>query len=221
VMAAVQVMRGKAQTAGNLRTTPQQTVEDQGSNIVIQPAQPDVVYVPEYDPELCYGYPVPLWPGFYPWWGVSTPFLSFGVGFPIGPFFGFGWGRRSWGFDWGHHGIFYHGGMYGYRSHAFYDRNAYFHGGFRGPGGFAPGDRGMRGYPGGEGSRGGGARPGGGPGGGAARPGGEPAGHPGGASRPSAFGGVRNGGESRGFSSRGMSSFHGGGGGFHGGGRSR
>jgi hypothetical protein len=76
VMQAIQLMRRKAQEAGNLKTTPQQTVTDQGPDVTIQPASPDVVYVPEYDPELIYGYPVGLWPGFYPWWGVGGP-LSF------------------------------------------------------------------------------------------------------------------------------------------------
>ena len=63
VMDAVQVMRQRAQTAGNLKTTPQQTVTTQGSTIVIQPASPDVVYVPAYDPWLVYGYPIVAWPG--------------------------------------------------------------------------------------------------------------------------------------------------------------
>ncbi|MGA7046569.1 MAG: DUF3300 domain-containing protein, partial [Candidatus Sulfotelmatobacter sp.] len=132
VMQAIQFMRKKAQEAGNLKTTPQQTVADQGSDVIIQPADPNVVYVPDYDPELIYGYPVGLWPGFYPWWGVGGPYLSFGVGFGIGPFFGFGWGWHGWGLDWYHRGLLYGGGPYAFHSHAFYDRNAYFHGNYRG-----------------------------------------------------------------------------------------
>ena len=132
VMDAVQFMREKAQEAGNLKTTPQQTVTDQGSSVVIQPADPQVVYVPDYDPELVYGYPMGLWPGFYPWWGVRDPYISFGVGFGIGPFFGFGWGWHAWGFDWGHGGLLYGGARYAFQSHAFYNRNAYFHGNYRG-----------------------------------------------------------------------------------------
>ncbi len=57
VMDAVQVMRKRAEDAGNLKTTPQQTVTTQGSTVVIQPANPDVVYVPAYDPWLVYGGP--------------------------------------------------------------------------------------------------------------------------------------------------------------------
>src|ERR1700733_6628609 len=58
VMAAVQVMRRRAQAAGNLKTTPHLKVTDQDSDIDIEPADPDVVYVPAYDPWLIYGYPI-------------------------------------------------------------------------------------------------------------------------------------------------------------------
>ena len=207
VMNAIQYMRHQAEQAGNLKSTPQQNVTNQGDDVDIAPADPDVVYVPEYNPELVYGYPVAVWPGLYPWWfGIGGPYISFGLGFGIGPFFGFGWGWPAWGFDWFHHGLIYGGHPYIFHSHAFYDRNAYFHSGFRGgfrggPGGapFARGDRGLRGFA--------------GPGRGAPafRGGGAPAGHVG------AFGGIARGGDSRGFSARGRSSF-GGGGGFHGGG---
>jgi hypothetical protein len=50
VMDAIQVMRQRAERAGDLKTTPQQTVTTQGSTIVVQPANPDIVYVPAYDP---------------------------------------------------------------------------------------------------------------------------------------------------------------------------
>ena len=101
-MDAVQVMRRRAQEAGNLKTTPQQTVTTQDSTIVIEPADPDVVYVPAYDPWLVYGDPVVAWPGWYPYPGIwfGGPYLSFGIGFGIGWFGGFGWGWGHWGFDW-------------------------------------------------------------------------------------------------------------------------
>ena len=54
VMDAVQVMRQRAQAAGNLQSTSQQTVEDQDSTITIQPTDTEVVYVPAYDPWLVY-----------------------------------------------------------------------------------------------------------------------------------------------------------------------
>ena len=58
VMDAVQVMRRRAQEAGNLKTTPQQTVTEQGSETTIAPASPDIVYVPAYDPWSVYGGPI-------------------------------------------------------------------------------------------------------------------------------------------------------------------
>jgi hypothetical protein len=203
VMHAIQVMRRKAEQSGNLKSTPQQNVSNQGDDVDIEPANPDVVYVPEYNPNLIYGYPVGLWPGFYPWWGIGGPYLSFGVGFGISPFFGFGWGWRGWGLDWRGGFLRYGGGPYAFHSHAFYDRNAYFHGNYRGGAAFANGGRGARGFAGGE--RGVGGR-----------------GFSG--SRSGAFGGVSRGGDARGFSSRGQSSFGGGahgGGGMHGGGGGR
>jgi uncharacterized membrane protein YgcG len=241
VMNAIQYMRRQAEQAGNLKSTPQQTVTNQGSTVIIQPANPQVVYVPEYDPEYVYGYPVPFWPGFYPWWGVTGPFISFGIGFGIGPFFGFGWGWPAWGCHWGFGGgLFFGGGRYAFHTHAFYDRNAYFHGNFRGYTSFNRGDRGLRGFaPRGERSFAANSRFG-------ARS--NPSAGFRGRSAPSAgfrgrpapsmrsgtrsfapsarsgrfgaFGGFSRGGEARTFSSRGRSSFGGGmrGGGFHGGG---
>src|SRR5246127_4295485 len=67
---AIQVMRQKAEQAGNLSSTQQQTVTTQGSTIVIEPAAPDVVYVPAYDPWLVYGPPLVAWPGWDPYPGI-------------------------------------------------------------------------------------------------------------------------------------------------------
>src|SRR5215472_7384290 len=59
VMRAVQRLRASAQANGRLKSTPQQTVsaETQGGQeaIAIQPANPDVVYVPTYDPSYIWG----------------------------------------------------------------------------------------------------------------------------------------------------------------------
>ena len=87
VMNAIQYMRAKAQQAGQLQDTPQETVLDDGGDYEIEPADPDVVYVPVYNPEYVYGYPVPLWPGFDPWWGMDEPGISFGMGIGVAPFF--------------------------------------------------------------------------------------------------------------------------------------
>src|SRR5258706_7489725 len=63
VMSAIQDMRRRAQAAGNLQTTSQTTVTEEGSTIVVEPASPQVVYVPQYDPWAVYGAPVVAWPG--------------------------------------------------------------------------------------------------------------------------------------------------------------
>ena len=133
VMQAIQYLRHKAYDAGNLRSTPQERVYEQGPDVDIQPADPNVVYVPTYNPAYVYGYSVGLWPGFYPWWGVGGPYISFGLGFPVWPFFGFGWGWHGWGLGWGFHGgIFFGGHPYAFRGGAFYNHAAFAHGNYRG-----------------------------------------------------------------------------------------
>jgi len=131
VMDAVQAMRQRAQEAGNLQSTPQQNVATQDSSIVIQPASPDIVYVPAYDPWLAYGDPIVAWPDWYPYPGIwyDGPYLSFGVGFGIGLFGGFGWGWGHWGFDWNRRYALYNHARYYSRSSTFYNRSAYYRAG--------------------------------------------------------------------------------------------
>jgi len=231
VMDAVQVMRRRAQEAGNLKSTPQQTVATQDSNINIQPASPDEVYVPAYNPWLVYGGPVMAWPGWYPYPGIwfGGPYLSWGPGFGIGWYGGFGWGWGHWGFNWRGRYPMYGGGRYYSGSRTFYNRgNAYRAAGGRG------GFNGERGRPGAFA----GNRPGGnmGPRGGVYnRPGASPRpfegnrqaargyAAPRGQSgvRSGAFSGYNHGGQAKSFSSRGRTSVgaaHGGGGSHAGGG---
>jgi Protein of unknown function (DUF3300) len=128
VMDAVQAMRQRAQAAHNLQTTEQQTVTSIDSTIIIEPANPEVVYVPEYDPWVVYGGPIEAWPGWYEypgiWYGGLYP--SYGVGFGIGFYGGYGWGWRHWGSDWHHRSITYDHDRYYSRSRTFYDRNNYY-----------------------------------------------------------------------------------------------
>lgn len=86
VTQAIQTMRQRARLAGNLKTTNQQTVSDNGQTIVIQPAAPDVVYVPECDPCLVYGAPLAVFPDWYPYPGLflDGPGIAFGLGFGVG-----------------------------------------------------------------------------------------------------------------------------------------
>jgi hypothetical protein len=84
VMAAVQVMRAKAQAAGTLQSTPQiKVVQQSPQTIVIQPADPAVVYVPQYNPTVVYGTPyvVPL---YTPPVVVAGPVVSYGPAIRIG-----------------------------------------------------------------------------------------------------------------------------------------
>lgn len=159
VMDAVQTMRRRAKNAGNLETTSEQNVVDQGSDIQIAPANPEVVYVPAYDPWLVYGPPVVAWPGWYPYPGlfVATPGLVFGVGFGIGFLGGFGWGWDHWGCDWHHRTVVYNHNTYVSRSRTFFNRQTFAReragfgrdGGARGPGSFrgAREDRAGGGFP--------------------------------------------------------------------------
>jgi hypothetical protein len=100
VMDAVQRMRKKAQDKGNLKSNEQQTVEtkviESKSVIVVEQANPQVVYVPTYDPIVMYGPPVYAYPPiYYPpaWYYPAGMAISFGVAFWSG-----GWG---WGCGWG------------------------------------------------------------------------------------------------------------------------
>lgn len=124
VMNAVQVMRHRAEESGNLKSNSQQNVTTQGSTVVIEPAVPDVVYVPTYDPWIVYGAPVGVWPGWYWYPGlyVTTPGIFFGVGFGLGFFGGFGWGWHHWGFDWRHRTILFNHDRFISRSTTFINR---------------------------------------------------------------------------------------------------
>jgi hypothetical protein len=64
ILQAVQVWRQRAQAAGNLQSGPQEAVSDNQGNIVLGPVNPQVVYVPAYDPWTVYGQPVSPYPGF-------------------------------------------------------------------------------------------------------------------------------------------------------------
>ncbi|HLK18700.1 MAG TPA: DUF3300 domain-containing protein [Bryobacteraceae bacterium] len=103
VMAAVQRLRAEAQANGKLNSNAQETVttQTQGDQtaIAIQPADPQVVYVPTYNPEYVWG-PPPF--GYYPplYYPVGFGF-GWGPGIYIGGFFGgLGWGAWGWGPNW-------------------------------------------------------------------------------------------------------------------------
>jgi Protein of unknown function (DUF3300) len=105
VMDAVQRMRKKAEDAGHLKSTEQQVVEtkviESKSVIVIEQADPQVVYVPSYNPVVVWGAPIYPYPPIYyppPGYYAAGLAISFGIGLAMGAWWGGGWG---WGCGWG------------------------------------------------------------------------------------------------------------------------
>ncbi|HZM90338.1 MAG TPA: DUF3300 domain-containing protein [Blastocatellia bacterium] len=130
VMDAVQRMRQKAQGTGALASNQQQTVETQvveGKTVVIvEQANPEVIYVPSYDPAIIYGAPIYPYPSIYypsyPTGIVAASAISFGVGWAMGAAWGGGgWG---WGCGWGGNDI-------NINRNNFYNRNTNISGGNR------------------------------------------------------------------------------------------
>jgi hypothetical protein len=87
ILQAVQVMRQRAQAAGNLQNTPQETVSYDQGNIEVAPANPQVVYVPAYNPWAVYGQPISPYPGFS-LLGAIGSFVGAAVGVGLGGGFG-------------------------------------------------------------------------------------------------------------------------------------
>src|SRR5678815_588854 len=101
VLATVQALRQKANTAGNLKTTPEQTVKtetvDNQTVIVIESAKPETVYVPTYNPSTIYGpWAYPTYPPYYmyPPGYAYAPGLAFATGVFVGAAI---WGNCNWG----------------------------------------------------------------------------------------------------------------------------
>src|SRR6516162_5054260 len=99
VMDAVQRMRKKAQDNGNLKSNEQQKVEtkvvESKQVIVVEQANPQVVYVPSYNPVVVYGPPVYPYPPIYyppPGYYAAGMAISFGVGVAMGAMWSGGWG---------------------------------------------------------------------------------------------------------------------------------
>src|SRR5208337_2807603 len=112
VMNAIQVLRKMAMDAGTLKSTPQQKVEVQPAppaaqggaqpsmqqTVIIQPAQPNTVYVPQYNPTTAYGAPVAAPSGYTGSDLLLTGVLSFGAGILLGSLINNG--HNNWGCNW-------------------------------------------------------------------------------------------------------------------------
>lgn len=140
LMGAIQDLRYRASANGRLVSTPQQVVSTEAENgqtaITIQPANPQIVYVPVYNPVYVWGppawgaYPALGYPAVYGYGGYG---YGFGAGINIGALFSglIGWGGWGWVLGWFTHtlslaGLFFNLlGLHG------------FGGGYHG-GGFAP-----------------------------------------------------------------------------------
>jgi hypothetical protein len=105
VMETAQGLRAKAKEAGNLETTEQQTVivEKQTTETIIkiEPADPQVIYVPAYNPTVVYG--TWWWPAYRPFYYPPPPYYGYGSALAAGIAFGIGVGivNSIWGgFNW-------------------------------------------------------------------------------------------------------------------------
>ena len=107
VMASAQRLRQKAQESGNLKTTKEQKVivEEQTKVIIIEPASPQVVYVPTYNPTVVYGaWPYPAYPPYpvYPAGYVAAAAFTFAAGVAVGAAWS---GHGGWGCGWGNNEV--------------------------------------------------------------------------------------------------------------------
>jgi hypothetical protein len=100
VMETVQRLRKKAVDAGTLKTTPEQQVVVEKETIVIAPSNPQVVYVPTYNPTVVYGtWAYPAYPPAYyypPGYTAGAALFSFGAGLAVGAAWGYAWGNCNW-----------------------------------------------------------------------------------------------------------------------------
>jgi hypothetical protein len=119
LMNTIQALRAKAQNLGTLRTTPQQvvvvtntiiqtTVQQQvifvtNTVVLVQPANPEVIYVPAYPPSMYYYYPPPIYVG-------PPPVVTFAAGLTVGLIIANNCDWHHGGIYVGHHGVAVWGG---------------------------------------------------------------------------------------------------------------
>jgi hypothetical protein len=136
VMDAIQRLRASARDNGRLTNTPQQRItyeQQNGQNaIVIQPTDPQMVYLPTYNPVYVWGPPAY---GYYP--PLGYPGIGYGISYGVGTFLGglfaglLSFGGWGWGLSWLSHGLFLNGlffshfGFHGYSGYGFHGGYGY------------------------------------------------------------------------------------------------
>ena len=99
LMDTVQLLRKKAYDAGNLTPTQEQQVVVEKETIIIQPANPEIIYVPTYNPTVVYGaWMYPAYPP-YPYYAYPPPVygaFAFATGIAVGLAWGYAWGGCNW-----------------------------------------------------------------------------------------------------------------------------
>ena len=120
VLQTIQVMRERAEAAGNLESSPQEQVSENQGYIDIAPANPQVVYVPAYNPWAVYGEPVDPYPGFNLLGTIGSfigsALVNYGPGIAMSAFMSTPWGWLGWGLDWLAHSILFDHGSWSTRS---------------------------------------------------------------------------------------------------------
>jgi hypothetical protein len=115
LLQTVQVMRQRAESAGNLQNTPQEQVTDSQGYIGLAPANPEMVYVPTYNPWVVYGQPIAPYPNYSPMGGFGSILgtaVQYGLGFATSAFMHTPFGLLSWGLDWLAHAVLFNHSTY-------------------------------------------------------------------------------------------------------------
>ena len=139
VLDVIQIMRQRAQAAGNLQSGPQESVNYDQGYIQLAPTNPQIVYVPMYNPWAVYGAPVAPYRGFslagafgsffnsafgsgglgaggLGSGGIGSGLVRYVLGIAMSAFSQTPWGWLGWGLDWLAHNLLFHNS--GYYSHS-------------------------------------------------------------------------------------------------------
>jgi hypothetical protein len=105
VMEAIQAFRRRAQSAGNLKSDDKQVVTVEKEIVTIVPSNPEVIYVPQYNPTTVVVAGAPAW-GYWPtpypsYYYPYAPGAAFATGLVWGAAIGAAWGGARWGTNWG------------------------------------------------------------------------------------------------------------------------